>query len=353
MMFWLMRRVGKRVLRSPPPVLRVIVLLAAVLAYGSTGFLFFELPSNPALSWADAIWYSLVTITTVGYGDLYPVSPAGRFFVAFPLMFFGIGLLGYVLSLAASSLVEAKSKEVHGMADIRLRDHLIICNYPSLDTVARLIDELAADGSFRDRDVVIIDAELPELPVALQRRKDPEVRFVKGNPASGAILAQANIAHARDAVVLAQHPGDASSDAQNVVITLAIEDSNPKVHTVTQCIDPATREVLVRARCDGIVCTSMFDVQFLTQELLDPGASGIVAELTTNLAGEQIYVTPFRGVEPTNFEVAAAACRRRGHLAIGIRSDGSNRLNPESSAIVAPGDAVISIGPSRLQEIVV
>ena len=52
----------------------------AVLVYGTTGFLYFELPGNPDLTWQDALWYCLVTLTTVGYGDFAPVDPLIRGF---------------------------------------------------------------------------------------------------------------------------------------------------------------------------------------------------------------------------------------------------------------------------------
>jgi voltage-gated potassium channel len=346
---WLVRRLGRRVLRSPPAPFRVLVLSLAVLAYGTTGFLYFELPADPSLGWQEAIWYAVVTVTTVGYGDYYPATPGGRFLVAIPLMFFGIGLLGYVLSLAASALVEAKSKETHGMGQIKLRNHLLICNYPGLDTVLRLVKELQADGSFRDRDVVLIDEDLEELPLPLQQFRDPEVRFVRGNPAIGEVLAQANVQYARDAIVLSKNPGDPRADANNVVITLAIEDCSSSVRTVTQCVDPATREVLVRARCDGIVCTSQFDVLFLTQEILDPGTSAVVAELTSNLTGEQLYVTPYAGEKTVTFAKACTAWKERGHVAIGIRRANANHLNPGDGFEIAAGDEVISIGPSRMR----
>ncbi|MCL4751824.1 MAG: hypothetical protein KJ015_16735 [Myxococcales bacterium] len=89
----LMRFFSRRVLQHPPAPLRVSVLMLAILAYGTTGYLYFELPENPSLTWMDGAWYSIVTMTTVGYGDFFPKSLGGRLLVAVPLMFFGIGLL--------------------------------------------------------------------------------------------------------------------------------------------------------------------------------------------------------------------------------------------------------------------
>jgi voltage-gated potassium channel len=98
------------VARNPPAPLRIFALIVAVLLYGTTGHLYFELPENPTLSWPDGLWWSVVTMTTVGYGDYFPRSIGGRFLVAVPLMFFGIGLLGYVLSVAATALVQSQNQ---------------------------------------------------------------------------------------------------------------------------------------------------------------------------------------------------------------------------------------------------
>jgi len=346
MMASLLRFFARRVLRSPPAPLRVVALAAAVLMYGTTGFLYFELPENPALTWQDAIWYSIVTVTTVGYGDFYPVSTGGRFIVAMPLMFFGIGLLGFILSLAASALVEAKTKELHGMSDSRATGHLVIFNFPGVGKLESLIRELRSDPQFgKQREIVLVDESLAELPPELVKL---EVHFVSGNPARDQTLDRANVDRATQAIVLAKTPGDPRSDDQNIAITLAIEARNPDVETVVECVDVKTEELLRKAGCDSIVCTSRFDSAFLSHELLNPGAQEVIQELTSNLHGEQIYVTEYSGKKRVAFNQVAKACQRLGHLAIGLRHEGATQLNVTADVQVKPGDQVISIGPERM-----
>lgn len=342
----LLRFLSRRLLRQPPPFVRVAALLVAILAYGATGFLYFELPRNPQLTWADGLWWSFVTMTTVGYGDLYPATPGGRFVIAVPLMFFGIGLLGYVLSLSASTLIEAKSKELHGMVKLKLKGHLVIFNFPHLAKVLRLLDEVEHESKFgASVEVALVDEDLVELPPELADRR---VRFVRGNPTRDETLNRACIDDAGHAIVLSKRAGDPGADALNVAITLAIEARARSVRTVTECADFATQELLRKAGCDSVVCTSRFDAHFLSHELLNPGTQDVFDELTTSLHGQQIFMTAFEMPAAVPFALVARACQKQGHLALGVRRGATRSLNVEGDYEVRPGDQVISIGPRRM-----
>ncbi len=345
MMQVLMRLFGHRVVRSPPAPLRVLSLAAAILLYGSTGFLYFELPANPQLTWLDGFWYSFVTVTTVGYGDLYPSTPGGRFVVGVPLMFFGIGLLGYVLSIAATALVEAKTKELHGMSEFKLKNHLVILNFPGVGKLMRVLDELAHDERHLNRHVVLVDEDLPELPAELNSRG---VRFVRGNPARDATLTRVSIDTAAYALVLSREPGNPHSDERNVAITLALEARSGSVYSVVECVDFSTQELLRKAGADGIVCTSHFDAHFLGAELMSPGVQEVIDQLTTTLRGQQIYLTPYAEKKETEYSELAGAAQAKGHLAIGVRRGSETLLNVEQGFKVKPGDKLISIGKERL-----
>ncbi|MBI3203261.1 MAG: potassium channel protein [Myxococcales bacterium] len=339
------RLAKQRMLKHPPAALRIAVLMLGILAYGTTGFLYFELPENPSLTWLDGAWYSLVTMSTVGYGDFFPKTPGGRLVVALPLMAFGVSLLGYVLSLVASALVQAKNKELHGMASHSLDAQLVIINFPSLSKVERVLDELTADPTFGGRDVVLIDEDLTEVPPELASRG---VRFVRGNPTRDETLTRADIDHAEYVVVLAKQPGNPHSDDQNVAITLAIEARKHKVHSVVECVDYSAQELLKKAGCDAIVCTSRFDAHFLSNELLNPGVQEVVDELTTNLRGQQIYISTIERSEGIGFTKVAEHCKKHGHIAIGARIGGAKELNITDDRKLAKGDAVISIGAQRM-----
>lgn len=335
----------KNMVRNPPEPLRVLVLMLTILVYGASGFLYFELPGNPDLTWGDGFWYTIVTIATVGYGDFFPKTPGGRFLVGWPIMIVGIGLLGYALSLVAAALVTSKTREVRGMSSFNLKNHLVIFNFPGLAKVQRVLEELYLDSGFdRHRQVVLIDEFLEELPPELQKRG---VNFVRGNPARDETLTRAALDSASHAIVLCRTPGDPVSDNLNVAITLAIEARCRAVQTVVECADPSSEELLRKAGSDRVVCSARFDSLFISQELLNPGVQGVIADLFSARGGQQIYFTPLTRSE--SFRELSDRCRKMGHLALGLSTPAGVKLNMPDDALVAQGEHVVTIGAARLE----
>lgn len=341
----LFRRFTRRVVRTPSGALRVAILLFATLLYGSTGYVFFELPVKPELTWPDGLWWSIVTVTTVGYGDYFPTTAGGRFLVAAPLMFFGIGLLGYVVSLATSALVEARSKERMGMSAIKHEGHLVIFNFPGLAKLERVIDELRHDEEFGNaHELVLVDDDLTELPPELLKRN---IHFVKGNPARDETLERANIDHATHAIVLVKDATSPHADANNLIITLAIEARTRAIRTTVECVEASAAELLKKAGCDSVVCLARFDGHFIGNEVLQPGMQSVIDALLSTATADQLMLSPV-GTAKT-FGDVSEVCRSHGHLPLGILRGTKSMMNAKSDLKLEPADRVISIGAERLR----
>lgn len=351
MMQIILRRFMRQLIVNPPMLVRAVILISVILLYGTTGFLYFELPGNPDLTWQDALWYCLVTITTVGYGDFFPKTNAGRFLVGVPMLLLGIGLLGFMLSVLATALISAKNKELKGMSEANFSKHVIIIHFPGVSKLLRLIDELGHDPAIgREARFVLIDRDLEELPPELAKRN---VMYVRGDPTRDEALRRASIDTASHAIVLSRSPGDALSDALNVAVTLAIEARTKHVNTVVECVDPATEELLRKAGCDRIVCAGRFEALYVSQELLNPGVQEVVADLLSTNEGQQFYLTPVTGGGAAAFSSLQQAAAKAGHIALGVRRGGANHLNIAADFKLAAGDAAITMGEKRLKELVV
>lgn len=338
-------RFAGRLVRQPPSPFRVGLLLASVLAYGSTGFLFFELPNKPDLTLADTLWWSIVTITTVGYGDLFPVTAAGRFLVAAPMMLFGIGLLGWVISLATNALVEARNLELRGMSKVTHTRHFVLFNYPGLDKVERVIEELRQDEDGREHDIVLVDEDLTELPPELGERG---ISFVRGTPSRDETLRRANVDEALHAIILTKTPGDARSDAQNLLIALAIEGRQKSVRTTVECVDPSSEEILRKTGCDSIVCLARFEAHFVGNEVLQPGMQSVVDGLLSAKGAHQLCLSD-AGAGLRTFADVVEVCRGQQHVPLGLLRGAESLMNPEPTLSVERGDRIISVGARRLR----
>ena len=323
---------------------KVIVSFFLLIIMGAVGYKHFEGAVNPDLTWGDSIWWSIVTMTTVGYGDYYPTTVYGRYLVAMPVMFIGIGILGYLLSVLATSFIELRSKELKGMSELTLESHVLLVHFQSQDRNLEIIKELTEDVKTKNLPIVLIDEHLEELPHDFLRYN---IRFVRGNPSKASVLNRACVYKASYAIVLANDINDTNADAHTLAAALTIEALNPSIFTVAECLDPERVELMRRSGCDSVVCMARLSSSFMVQEVSDPGTQALVNELTTNRFGQQVYIAPIERMKSWKFSELQSFLDVKGFLVMGLRRGEETRLNPGRSYEVQKDDLVICIGPTR------
>lgn len=323
---------------------KVVVMTLVLIAYSSTGFMFFELEQKPDLLWSDAIWWSVVTMTTVGYGDFFPTSGGGRYLIGFPTMVFGISILGYLLSTVATFFIEARSKELKGMGELDLEDHVLIIHFQNLDRQLGLLKELRADPLVKDAPIVLIDDHLEELPMIL---RDEKVSYVRGNPTKESTLSRANFRSATRAVVLARDPNDPMSDNHNLAVALTLEQLHPEIISVAECVDPEQVELMYKAGCDSVVCLAELSSGLLVNEMLDPGLSSVVRRMTSNLSGQSFYLTRVAASDGGHFADVKQILEDQGFVPLGFKRGDDVQLNPDGDTSVYADDLVVVLGDRR------
>ena len=320
-----------------------LVFFASVFCYASTGFMYFELDERPDFEWHNAIWWSFVTMTTVGYGDWAPITPHGQFLVGLPTMLVGVSVLGYILSLLASLILETKIKELKGMTKINQSGHIIISRFNTLVSTLKIVDEIRMDLSTANTHIVIIDEDLEELPTELHENN---VSFSKGSASRDKILEQANFMEASHLLIRANEQDLSNSDSSNLAIALTVEKLKPEIITVVECVYPENIAIFERAGCDSVVCIASLNYQMIVQELQDPGTHSVCTELTSNTHGMQFYIVN-PPPEATNYGKIYNHYAGLNDLVLGLRRGMNNIMFPNEAEPIRHGDKVILIGKDR------
>jgi voltage-gated potassium channel len=327
---------------------KAVLLFVLLLWYSTAGFLYFETSVKPDLGWGDGLWWSLVTMATVGYGDLFPATAAGRFLVGVPTMVFGIGFLGYLISTIAGSLLESRSRRLKGMVDVKLADHILLVNYNGLDTLLKLVHELRADPATHGKPLVLVDETLAELPAELA---ELGLHFVKGDPTRDETLARASASSATHAIVLAKEPGNPHSDDHNLVTTLVLESLNPKLFSVVEVISPGKIRQVELAGADSVICAAQMTSGLIVQELQDPGIKDLVMDLLSDIGGHQFYVAPLGTLKEWTYAELVRWGLAQRVTVLGIRREGKDLLGCAGEEKLLPTDRVLLIGTERVQVI--
>lgn len=319
----------------------VLKLLAVILVIVlASGFLisFFE----PGVSFTSGIWWSIVTLTTVGYGDISPSTAEGRTLAVF-IMFFGIGLLGMLSASLATILISKRMKENKGMCQSTVENHIIICEWNH--RAKAILKELRADVQTEDTPIVLI-AAIDEKPV-----DDQNLFFVNGVICEET-LEKANLKDARTVIVLGDDSLEPTGrDAKVVLSILTIESMNPDVYSVVELVDSVNEQHCRRANADEIIVGSELNSHLIARAARDHGVSRIVSELLSSRYGNELYFMAVSAdmVGKKFLDIFVSMKTKNNTTVVGIRkSQGADVVsNPAADYILEKEDYLLVISKDR------
>ncbi len=178
------------------------------------------------IRYSDSLWFTMTTILTVGYGDFYPSTHAGRIFTVVFLYIIGIGLFASFIGKAIESLTIHKRREERGELMYKGQNHIVIIDwsYKAENAIAEILKQ------DEQTEVVVIDR--------MEKAKEIHTRihYVKGNATHEKVLRQANVQHAKAVLIFADDRIDDQmlTDGKSLLIATAVERMSPGVYTTVE-----------------------------------------------------------------------------------------------------------------------
>ena len=261
------------------PAIQAVLLILIITFFAAFITVYFESAGNPGFrGFGDAVWWVLVTISTVGYGDKVPVTPGGRS-IAVVLMFFGVALLSVVTATISSIFVTRKIKEGKGLQEIKLKNHILLCGW---NTQAEQILSVFEQAESKINNVVMIN-QLSEEEAAdvMARFTRLKIRFVRGDFTRENLLNRANANSASAAIILPDISGGnmRPGDERTILATLSLKTLNNKIKVYAHILDRDNLSHLRKAKADEVIISDNHSGYLLASHVTAPGVPQFFEQL--------------------------------------------------------------------------
>jgi len=308
-----------------------VVLLGFAVMYGTAGYMVLE-----GFGLVDAVYMTVITLTTVGFGEVEPLGAGGRLFTL-SLMVIGLGavfsLLAVLTSLVASGqLGRSLTRRSMRQRTDALEGHFVVCAFGRVGRSA--VEELTAQGA--DVVVVEVDATLEADLI------EAGVTYLLEDPTKEDVLQRAGIARAK-ALVCA-----VDSDSVNVYITLLARALNPQLFIIGRASSPESVDALRRAGSDRVVSPYRLSGTRMAALALRPAMLEFVdmVSVAPDLRIEELVVGERSSLAGATVRDACAPYD--GVMILAVRSpDGSLLVPPRAETTLAAADLLIVVGPMR------
>ncbi len=305
-------------------------ILMALLVLGSLGFVWLE-----GWNYFDALYMTVATLTTLGGGEVQPLSKLGRVYTMV-LVLAGMGVLLYIVTSLARVVVEGEIKAALGRRKLvkqikGLKDHYIICGFGRIgEIIARQLKE-------RGIPVVIIENK----PENLSRLEESGYYVVAGDATREEVLQEAGIERARGLVAVV------SSDADNVYIVLTARSLNPGLDIVARAEESGAEKKLLRAGADRVESPYEMGGRKMAHAILRPTVTTFMElAMTEGVEWSMEEVRVGEGSALAGVALKDSGIRQKLDLILVAikRADGEMLFNPTLETPILAGDTLIALG---------
>lgn len=303
-------------------------LLGLVLVLGTTGYVLLGLP------WLDALYQTVITISTVGYRELGIFSTRYEVFTIL-LILFGTGTGLYTLGVLIDTMFEARvtghfrRRRMRRGID-RLKGHVVLCGFGQVGEA--ICEEMTRTG----KQVVIVDRSLPD-------RVDSsfDIPMVQGDATDDAVLHRAGLERARTLVLALD------SDVDNLFVALTARSINPEIFIVARANHRAAISKLQQAGADRVVNPHQIGGAHMAALVAQPEVVEFL-DVVMRDGDFEVRMAHFEiapGSQLTGRALGEAGIRHRtGSTILAIRRGETFLTDPDRQLVLEPGDIIIALG---------
>ncbi len=308
-----------------------LVFVAGIILSGTLGYILIE-----GWPWFDSLYMTVITLATIGYGEVKPLTPGGRWFTIV-LIFVGVAVFGFLITRLTEAVIESGIRSALGRRKLfkdisQLHDHFILCGAGRVGL--RVVDELDRKGV----DFVVIEHD----DQVAERLLTSGHLVLIGDATDETVLEGAQVRRAKTLITAA------SSDAENVYITLTARGLNPNIYIVARANDQAAERQLKRAGANKVVSPVLIGSHRMAQAALSPAVADFLESTTMteklDLNFEQVHIaddSPLNGVRLKDSGIRSA----HEVMVVAITPQGGEMIfNPNGDQMLHAGDLLIAIG---------
>lgn len=309
---------------------KALGVLGALVAVGTVGYHVLE-----DMTTLDALYMTVMTISTVGFGEIHPLSPVGRSFTI-ALILFGVSAMAWAAESMVEALLEDQVRHAWWRRRMervlgRLTDHYIVCGY------GRMGEQIGRELTRRGLAFVVVERD----PTVVAMLRASNILHVEGEATSDSALLTAGVVSARGLATAL------TGDADNALVVISAKGLNPRIQLVARASNREAEEKLLRAGADRVVTPYTIGGQRMALGLLQPAVNEFLnsvvfdAEKHTELGEIEVR----EGSELVSKSLRESRLRERwGAIVVAIKhSGGAFILSPSADTVLHDGDLLILV----------
>ncbi len=311
-----------------------LVALLIVILIGTLGYGLIE-----RWSILDSLYMSVITIATVGYKEVYPLSFTGKVFTIFYIIF-GVGTTLYAVGAGAQLMLEGQIRNILGRRKMskkiqEIKDHYIVCGY------GKVGQQIYNEFSSRQVFCTVVEKD----PETVEKAIREGTLVIQGDSTEDSVLEEAGIKRARGLI------SAVASESDNVYISLSARVLNPKIFIVARAETAEAEKKLLRAGANRAISPHTLGGTRMAMAALRPHVVDFMS-VATSSEGVDIRIEELEvkeGSSLSNSTLRDCELRQKvGVIVLGIhKKDGQMLFTPPSDSKIEPGDILIAIGKNE------